>query len=224
MRRLIGNDSKYDVSAQTFLKPSVLTGKRILWLGSSITLGYASENQSFADYIAKRNGCVSVKEADSGTTLVDDSEDSYISRLKKHAGEKYDLFVCQLSTNDISQRKPFGKTDDTDVHTVIGAIKYIVSFAKKNFDCPIVFLTSQFFLGPRYGEMVALLKSLADDESFSVIDLYNDSEFNDVTVEDLVLYLADPIHPTKAGYLLWWTPKIESALEKVLLENKALKE
>ena len=26
------------------------------------------------------------------------------------------------------------------------------------------------------------------------------------------VYMADPVHPTQAGYLEWWTPKMEEYL------------
>ena len=35
---------------------------------------------------------------------------------------------------------------------------------------------------------------------------------NAVGAEDYALYMADGIHPTQAGYLLWWTPKFELGL------------
>ena len=43
-----------------------------------------------------------------------------------------------------------------------------------------------------------------------VIDLYTDADFNSISEEQRKLYMADNIHPTKAGYLEWWTPKIEA--------------
>ncbi|MBP3893447.1 MAG: hypothetical protein J6D34_05320 [Atopobiaceae bacterium] len=38
-----------------------------------------------------------------------------------------------------------------------------------------------------------------------------------VVAEDYALYMHDPVHPTKAGYGLWWTPKFEEALLRVLV-------
>lgn len=54
----------------------------MIFLGSSVTYGAASQGVSFADFIARRNGCEAIKEAVSGTTLVDNGSDSYVSRLK----------------------------------------------------------------------------------------------------------------------------------------------
>lgn len=64
-----GNAEEYDVKNVAPIEPGILTGKSILFLGSSVTLGTASEGVSFADYIAKRNGCEFLKEAVGSTTL-----------------------------------------------------------------------------------------------------------------------------------------------------------
>ena len=57
--------------------------------------------------------------------------------------------------------------------------------------------------------MVTALKEIATLRGIGVIDLYTDTEFNNISSEQRSLYLADKIHPTKAGYLEWWTPKME---------------
>lgn len=33
---------------------------------------------------------------------------------------------------------------------------------------------------------------------------------------DYKLYMFDSIHPTRAGYLLWWTPKFEYKLYEMM--------
>ena len=58
-------------------------GEKIIFLGSSVTYGASAKGVSFEDYIGKRNQAEVVKEAVSGTTLVDNGANSYISRLKK---------------------------------------------------------------------------------------------------------------------------------------------
>ena len=34
----------------------------------------------------------------------------------------------------------------------------------------------------------------------------------DVSEKEYEVYMADPVHPTQAGYLEWWTPKMEEYL------------
>ena len=60
-------------------------------------MGYASFDKSFADYIDKISSSDFVKEAVSGTTLVNQGEDSYIEKLENIDNElNFDIFVCQL--------------------------------------------------------------------------------------------------------------------------------
>lgn len=184
----------------------------ICYLGSSVTYGASSLQESFVEFIAKRNGTTYVKEAISGTTLVTTGAGggSYVSRMKKFdKSAKFDLFVCQLSTNDASQNKPLGSIDSTDTTTVCGAINTIIDYAKETWNCPVIFYTNAYYESESYSAMVAAVKEIATVKEIGVIDLYTDAAFNDITSEQRSLYMADKIHPTKAGYLEWWTPKME---------------
>lgn len=191
-----------------------MKGKHLIFLGSSVTYGSASGGVSFADFIAERNDCAITKEAVSGTTLVDEGEDSYISRLKKlDKSIPADLFICQLSTNDATQGKPLGQLGTQDTKTVGGAIEYIIDYVRRVFGCSVVFYTNPRYDSPEYGEMVYLLLKIAEKHSVSVIDMWNDTEFNALTDAQRRRYMADTIHPTREGYLEWWTPHMEAALK-----------
>ena len=190
-----------------------LNGKHIVFLGSSVTYGAASNGVSFVDFLAEKMGCRVTKEAVSGTTLVDDAPDSYICRMRKLNPEmKVDLFVCQLSTNDATQMKELGEAcrtydmDDFDTLTVAGAIEYIIAYARKTWKCPVAFYTSPRYDSARYAAMVGLLQTIRRKWDIVLIDLWNDSVFNDITAGQRSRYMADPIHPTREGYLEWWTP------------------
>ncbi|MCI7092226.1 MAG: SGNH/GDSL hydrolase family protein [Lachnospiraceae bacterium] len=190
-----------------------LNGKHIVFLGSSVTYGAASNGVSFVDFLAEKMGCRVTKEAVSGTTLVDDAPDSYICRMKKLNPEmKVDLFVCQLSTNDATQMKDLGEAcrtydmDDFNTLTVAGAIEYIIAYARKTWKCPVAFYTSPRYDSARYAAMVGLLQTIRRKWDIALIDLWNDSVFNDITAGQRSRYMADPIHPTREGYLEWWTP------------------
>ena len=216
--RLPGNADPYNVTHTQPLENSPLEGKTIVFLGSSVTYGAAAKGVSFADYIGARNRCNIVKEAVNGTTLVDEGFSSYISRMKKLDVPNADLFVCQLSTNDATQKKPLGTVSgsdqigDFDTSTVAGAIESIVAYAKETWGCPVVFYTNPRYESEAYGEMVELLLELSEKWDITIVDMWNDDAFNDITKEQRELYMADAIHPTQAGYLEWWTPEIEKAL------------
>ena len=199
----------------------MLRNKRILFLGSSVTYGYASDGISFADLLEEVDGCISIKEAVSGTTLVEDEEESYIARMKRlQISDPVHLFVCQLSTNDATKNKPLGQVssgydiNSFDTSTIAGAIEYITAFAKARYHCPIVFYTSPKYDSPAYEQMVKLLYQIKDKWNMGIIDMWNDTTFNDISIENRQLYMADPIHPTKEGYQKWWLPRFEQELIK----------
>lgn len=221
-QKLPGNAETYAVENVQSQPGSPLAGKHILYLGSSVTYGASSLQTSFVEYIAKRNDTTYQKEAVSGTTLVDAGVDSYISRLQKvDPNESFDLFVCQLSTNDATQEKPLGTVSaagaqDFDTSTVCGAIEYIITYARKTWNCPVIFYTNAYYENETYASMVAALQEIAEKHGISVIDLYTDQAFNDIDEVQRALYMADAIHPTRAGYLEWWTPVIEKKLIEVV--------
>ena len=53
-----------------FKKTSPLKGKTVVFLGSSVTKGFAAHNNAFAEYIAIKDSCICIKEAVNGTTLI----------------------------------------------------------------------------------------------------------------------------------------------------------
>lgn len=223
--QLTGNAADYDLDRIAPSADSPLAGKHIVFLGSSVTYGASAQGVSFADYIAARNGCIVTKEAVSGTTLVDNGPNSYIPRMKSlDTNMRVDLFVCQLSTNDATQGKPLGTVggisnpEDFDTSTVAGAIEYIIAYASQTWKCPVVFYTNPQYDSQEYAAMVELLNRIRDQWDITVIDMWNDTDFNAITLEQRWLYMADEIHPTKAGYLEWWTPYMESALFEITAE------
>ena len=222
-RNMEGNGEEYSVKNVEPLESSPLEGMNICYLGSSVTYGAASLQESFVEFIAKRNNTTYVKEAVSGTTLVTTGTggNSYITRMKKLDKEaKFDLFVCQLSTNDASQKKPLGNTDSQDPTEICGAINTIIDYAKDTWKCPILFYTNPYYESDIYSDMVVSMKEIAKNKKVGLIDLYTDKDFNNITDIQRKLYMADKIHPTKAGYLKWWTPKMEEVMYEFVSNSK----
>lgn len=219
-RSMPGNADRYAVSQ---VKPSgdeTLKGKTVIFLGSSVTYGAASLGESFADDLSARLQCNVVKEAVSGTTLSTTSPNSYVTRLDNIKTRQADLFSCQLSTNDASQKKPLGEVTDSermedfDTDTVAGAMEYIIAYAKDKWDCPVVFYTNPKYDSDEYAAMVELLYEIRDKWGIGVIDLW--TELPEITEEERALYMADAIHPTRAGYLEWWTPVMEKDIIEMM--------
>ena len=196
--------------------------KRIIFLGSSVTYGSAAQGVSFADIICEKNGYEMIKEAVSGTTLVNEDDSSYVSRLRRIDTDKADLFICQLSTNDASYNNPLGNVSDSfeidsfDVNTIAGAIEYILAYVKEKWNCPMAFYTGTRYSSKAYETMVRLLKNIALKWDITVIDLWNEPSFNEVSNKDYERYMSDPIHPTLTGYKEWWSPFIEKNIKSLL--------
>jgi hypothetical protein len=222
-----GNSADYDVEKAEVLADSPLKGKTLYFLGSSVTIGYGSGGMAFPHYIAKRNQCTAVVEAVTGTTLMDKNANSYVRRME--AGSKFDknadvdLFICQLSTNDTGGGTvdmlnlggitgPGAGLDAYDKTTITGAMEYIISYARQTWNCPVLFYSCSRRNDPRYAKMVDRLNELAAIWGIGVLDLWNDDDFNNITKEQRKLWLKDETHPTKAGYLEWWTPVVERFL------------
>lgn len=222
---LPGNQKKYAPDQIKECSKKELKGEKIIFLGSSVTYGAAAKEVSFADYIGKRNQVSIIKEAVSGTTLTDNGKCSYISRMKKITEKDADLFLCQLSTNDATQKKELGtisrskEPDSFDTTTVAGAIEYIICYAKETWDCPVMFFTNPKYDSDRYMTMVQLLQKIQNKWNIGVIDLWNDSEWERLAKNKKSLYMADSIHPTQAGYLEWWTPYMEEKIVEYLSEQ-----
>ena len=179
-----------------------LTGKNILFLGSSVTYGSSAGGVSFADIMCKQLGANCIKEAVSGTTLADIDEASYVARLKKvDPATRVDLLICQLSTNDAnsSRIKDSLQTED--------AIRFILEYGKSTFRCPVAFYTGTYFESEKYKAMIELLYRLQKEYDFAILDLYHDEEMLAVSPEDYKAYMSDHVHPNLLGYEQWWTPK-----------------
>ena len=208
-----GMDYSFDAIEQI---DTPLKGKNVCVLGSSVVYGYASQECSIPEYFGARFGCTFTKEAVCGTTLADTGNLSYVSRLKKlDRNARYDLFICQLSTNDATKEIPLGEIGsggEYDTSTVTGAIEFIINYARETWNCPVVFFTGSRYDSARYDAMVKRLYELMDKYGIGILDLWSSDGFNQISDEQRSIYMSDPIHPTKAGYRDWWGPELERQL------------
>lgn len=211
---------QYDPARVEPLADSPLKGKKIIFLGSSVTFGSDSNEASFVEYLAARDGITYVKEAVSGTTLVDNGESSYIARMKANIPpQDADLFICQLSTNDATTGQPMGEISDStsmedfDTSTVIGAMEYVIAYAKENYHCPVMFYTGTKYDSDQYEEMVEATLELQEKWDIGVIDMWNNL---DTDIPEYEYYMSNGIHPNRAGYLDWWTPYFEECITEYL--------
>ena len=188
--------------------------KKYIFLGSSVTYGSAAGGYSFVDMLAEKNQIDCIKEAVSGTTLVDNGPDSYVQRMIHNLDKEMECekFVCQLSTNDAAQSMPFGAisvSTKLDTSTIIGAIEYIICYARTTWQCPVTFYTNTYYDNKNYQKMVAIMYQLKEKWNIGLIDLWNSREMREIEKSKYDMYMADVIHPTELGYREWWLPVFE---------------
>lgn len=199
-----------------------LEGKTMIFLGSSVTYGSNAGGYSMADALRDQYHINLIKEAVSGTTLVDNDGGSYVSRMKNNLDKNVhvDHVVVQLSTNDATQNKPLGKLSDSkdpatfNTKTVIGAIEYIIWYCEETWHCPVSFYTGTKFDNANYEKMVNALYDIQEKWGIGIIDLWNDPAMNAVPPSLYHMYMTDDIHPSKIGYTRWWLPKFVEHLQK----------
>ena len=216
-----GNADCYDARTVQPRLASPLQGKRIVFLGSSITEGTLACGQSFVDFMEARDGIVGIKNVVPGSLLVDDAHDgsSYVERLVRiDPAQEVDALVCQLSTIDAAYGNEIGVVGQRppNTATVAGGIEFIIEYARSTWDCPVFFFTALPFENEQYAQLVSVLKRIADMTGAFVIDFFNASDTAEMRDEDRALYQYDAVHPTRAGYLIWWTPVFERELEQRL--------
>jgi lysophospholipase L1-like esterase len=222
----MGSGSNRDFSAQSAPKKmdSPLKGKKVFWLGSSVTAGLFSYGEAVPEFLATETGLISKKDAVSGTTLRQEKEDdqSYVSRLKGarilDPRESLDAFICQLSTNDAWEPEKWGdiRTEGPyDPRTTLGAIQTIVEEVRKRWACPIYFYSGSFYAdsnGKNYALLVTKMQEISALMQAPFLDLFSDQDFNARLPLPRKTLMHDGIHPYRAGYELWWTPAFERFL------------
>ena len=178
------------------------------FLGSSVTYGHANNGSSFVNEIQNLLQCVCVKEAVSGTTLANNGSNSYVARMLSNwdKNAKVDTLIVQLSTNDVSQNIARGTISDTknpediDNTTTLGAIEYIIAYAKKTWNCEVVFYTNPKYNNAQYESLVEDLYQIQEKWGIGIVDFYNYKDMDPLSDETLASYMADAIHPNALGY------------------------
>lgn len=178
------------------------------FLGSSVTYGHANNGSSFVNEIQNLLQCVCVKEAVSGTTLANNGSNSYVARMLSNwdKNAKVDTLIVQLSTNDVSQNIARGTISDTknpediDNTTTLGAIEYIIAYAKKTWNCEVVFYTNPKYNNAQYESLVKDLYQIQKKWGIGIVDFYYYKDMDPLSDETLASYMADAIHPNAMGY------------------------
>lgn len=195
------------LSEESTITSLILDEPIYYFLGSSVTYGHTTGGVSFVEMIDTTLNCQCVKSAVSGTTLTDNGSSSYVQRMKKMDETKtVEHFIVQLSTNDVTQNKPFGEIsasddlNDFDTRTVIGAMEYIISYVQIMWECDVTFYTNPNFNNNNYQNLITKLYELQDKWGIGIIDFYNYEGMEALDSTTLRSYMSDSIHPNTKGY------------------------
>lgn len=161
------NGAQFSAASYERVEGHPLEGKLIYWLGSSVTYGSASMQESMADFLAAKTGCICKKEAVSGTTIFDDGGNgdsgarSYTRRLVNSTvfskDEQPDFFICQISTNDaVANRLQYrgaisdagwdhNYLNDFDRKTTLGGVEFIIAYVWETWHIPVYFYSGAWF-------------------------------------------------------------------------------
>lgn len=201
-----------------------LTGKKILFLGDSITEGHGASDVShcFVSLIAEKEKADCVNYGIGGTRIARQSKPSenpvwdqdYLSRVDAMDKEA-DLVVVFGGTNDFGHGDaPLGTFEDRTEYSFYGALHLLyTSLIEKYPSIPIVVLTPLHRLnednprGDGYKEPTAELKvyvniirEVAEYYSLPVLDLYAVSGLQPKVPVIQETYMPDGLHPSDAGY------------------------
>ena len=202
-----------------------LAGKKILFLGDSITEGCGASDVSncFVSLIAKKEQAQCVNYGIGGTRIARQLKPSaeprwdreYLSRVPE-MDEDADVVVVFGGTNDFGHGDtPLGQFEDRCVHTFYGALHLLyMTLIEKYPAADIVVLTPLHRLNEDnpYGDgfkavptaplkkYVEIIREVAQYYSLPVLDLYANSGLQPKVPIIQNRYMPDGLHPSDAGY------------------------
>lgn len=222
----LNEDNLSTLEESTSVYVHYIDAPKFYFLGSSVTYGFATNGVSFVNEIQNTLNCTCTKEAISGTTLTDNGPSSYVERMENNfsKNEKIEHLIVQLSTNDISQNKPLGIISDSNEissfnkQTVLGAMEYIIAYAKKTWNCEVTFYTNPKYNNANYENLITKLYEIQNKWNIGIIDFYYYKNMDALDNNTLSSYMSDAIHPNSKGYA--WMGKIMSEYLKASFAKK----
>jgi lysophospholipase L1-like esterase len=145
--------------------------------------------------------------------------------MKYDADDNIDVVVVQLSTNDATSGGDLGELSsattfaEIDSTTYTGGMEAVIAYAKETLGCEILIYSNPEFRHDTgmyepeaYDEMVQQTKKIAEKWDVDFLNMWEDEECKAVTDKQWKLWMGDAVHPTRAGYLEWWTPMFQEVL------------
>ena len=220
-----GNSSDYDVSSLTLNDDSVMKDDTIVFVGSDFTLGLKADNQSFIDYLRAVDGLNAATFTEENIGLTSKKDVSFISLVesipKEHASPK--AVFCEIPYYDARHGTKLGEISDSymlsdfDTETAIGAMEYIMCYAKMNWSCPVFFYTSaDYNSSKKYEKLVSAARRVSDKWNMPMLDFTSNDKIASLEKSDKSLYFVDSRNMTKAGYNEIVAPEFENFITQNL--------
>lgn len=220
-----GNSSDYDVSSLTLNDDSVMKDDTIVFVGSDFTLGLKADNQSFIDYLRAVDGLNAATFTEENIGLTSKKDVSFISLVesipKEHASPK--AIFCEIPYYDAKHGTKLGEISDSymlsdfDTETAIGAMEYIMCYAKMNWSCPVFFYTSaDYNSSKKYEKLVSAARRVSDKWNMPMLDFTSNDKIDSLEKSDKSLYFVDSRNMTKAGYNEIVAPEFENFITENL--------
>lgn len=201
-----------------------LKGKKILFLGDSITEGYgaSSPDKNYVSVFGRLSGAKVYNYGIGGTRIAASRKELsepiknqyFLTRLSRMESEA-DYVIVFGGTNDYGhENAPFGTYKDSMNETFCGALRnLIVALYEKYPLSRIVFVTPLHReaeltgltdkgnpVSARFIEYVHAIRDICEEYSIPVIDLYSKSNIQARTAETKRRLIPDGLHPSDEGY------------------------
>ena len=214
---------------------SPLNGKKMLFMGDSITYGSGDAvspfrtGRAWAGRIADLTGAITTNAAVGGAKVsFQRGDDNWVySQYEPYKNEKFDIIVMHGGVNDARYDRPVGTlSEGKDEATLkknqtnyVGGLEWIFYMVSTtNTDAKLYFIANHRLDGHAKGsakDMSAYFnaaKQACEKWGVIFIDLYNNKELNDKLETTTTKYLPDTLHLNAAGYDII-TPYIIAELE-----------
>lgn len=201
-----------------------LKGKKINFLGDSITEGYGTsdEDHRFTALIEKKTGAVCCNYGIGGTRIArqqNPADDTDVPENSDYCFRALNMdpdadIICVFGgTNDYGHGDaPIGSFDDRTPDTFCGALNTLCTELAERYPAArIVFFTPLHRAGennpkdggegPTLKTYVDLIRQAAEQYSFPVLDLYRVSGLQPEIPAIRELYVPDGLHPNDAGHV-----------------------
>lgn len=211
---IVGVDGIEDAIEKNTQDINVLKGKKINFLGDSLTHGPGNDNiNSYTTFLANEYGCTTRNYGIIGSTIQYDEDRNPMCVRYADMDNDADIVAFMGGTNDYWNNKPLGQFGDTTYDTFYGALDVLISGLIAKYPTAFVYaVTPPHGYGPNFtgetktnaGSMQDIadaVKQVAAKYSILVLDVFNAGGlYPKISAQADVYYnSSDGVHLTVAG-------------------------